>query len=179
MTKKEIEEKFGKILNDLIYGVTLDDGELTLRDNNPDRTFQSGGQKSKEYYKILEALAYIRLKFKNFGGRERTLHAQVIEEFKNREAVVTNIKVVKTGTYHPASHNWGSLEVDYEPAYLTNAKTHKLLEVEIFGVRSEDFREWLGCYKIEAKNVEKIPSVMETYIEYEHRIKQLEKANNG
>lgn len=50
---------------------------------------------------------------------------------KNEKATVTAIKYVKTGIYHGCIVRYSYYEeCDYEPAYLSKEKTHKVLKLE-------------------------------------------------
>ena len=169
--KKEVCERFGKEIKKLIYSVQQNDNKII---SNP---YEINEKESRDYQSIIRTLAHVRLKAKNYGGNERTLHTKIVENLKGKEVVVVSTKIVQTGTYNPSSGGYDSYsgEYDYVPAYLTNVKTHKILQLEMLGGYIGDWVEMFGYYKIEAINVVKVPSIMETAIEYEHRIKQMEK----
>ena len=115
-------------------------------------------EKAKEasFNRVLHALAVDRLRQLGWGGRERQIVAKLNEDFQDKEMVVCEKKIHKTGIYH-AGHNsvdyWG--EHDYEPAYLENEKTHVILGLTYGTVggflASDDARVW-----IEDVNVERI-----------------------
>ena len=75
--------------------------------------------------KIVEELARYKIRAGGFGGKERSIYTEKIEEFKGKIVRVTSKKVVKTGSYNHGSWH----EDDYCPAYLSNEKSHVLLEV--------------------------------------------------
>ena len=167
--KKVVEEKFGDNIDKLIQTVWKGeetDHKMSLANRSKDRAYQT----------ILNELAYVRLKAEKYGGRTRSLHTKILENYKGLEFKVWDIKMCMTGEYVPGCRGNGWDE-DSEPAYLTEAKAHKLLVLDYCGPMNEG--KWIPLeephLKIEVTNVEKIPSVMETPIEYEHRMKQLEK----
>jgi len=186
--REEVDKHFGSIIEDLYRSVQNGD-KLTLRDANgkyEDGTCiqieQSSHKRYKnyKYFDIVDALAYARLKSKNFGGTTRSLHTKVIEELRGKETQVTAIKMVQTGEYYKgnASYDYWNGGYEYEPAGLTDVKTHKILTlspVVSFSDSNWHVLEDVSDIRIESIHVEKIPNEMETPIEYEYRIKQLEK----
>jgi hypothetical protein len=128
-----LEPKFvGRVGYPLIYGMLMDEVE-----NDP-KVIEAlsildvrGGQNVPHYLHI--AIAKLRVEQRNFGGRERTIHYEadgVFQEYA-RGAVceVTGRRVVKTGTYYPASRGGSSSDYDWEPepGGLADCKTHVLL----------------------------------------------------
>lgn len=96
---------------------------------------------------VLDALAHAELKRRGMGGRTRTIHTEDEPEFVGRVATVVGVSFVKTGEYVPALH-YSSLDGnEYDPAYLADEKTHRIL-------RLAD-----PCCQIEAANVERLPLV--------------------
>jgi len=85
------------------------------------------------YQAIVKELAYIRMREKKFGGSERRIFTLRNEAFKNARAEVFGVKIVKTGDYVKGSRGYDpySGEYDYEPSYLGNEKTHKILQLYI------------------------------------------------
>lgn len=180
--EKEIEEQFGKAIDDLmnkVGGIVIDD----LRDKFGRNDSPVIRKRNKIFHNIIREMAYIRLQAKNYGGKERTLHTKIIEELKGKETRVVRIQIVKTGIYESATGGFDYYgESEYEPAYLINPKTHKILTLGLCNnSEGEWVHEWIRDFannlKIEATNVEKIRGLMETPTEYEYRIRQLEKQN--
>lgn len=99
---------------------------------------------------IARSLAYIRCKQKGFGGKQRQLHTEERPDYKDQEGTVRKIRYVKTGEYVPACgggyNPWG--ECDYDPPYLAEDKTHKILSVQFHG--------WGWIQDIEAIHVLKL-----------------------
>jgi hypothetical protein len=169
--KKEIYEHYGKIIEDLLYSVSR--GNVFIqRDVNglyPDQQqsniFPVTNQKL-DYLnnEIVDLLAVRRLFAKKFGGTDRTIHTELRSELKDKTASVTNKKNVKTGIRVPGSSYRSSFydpEVECDPPYLSQAKTHKILQIDL---GDELLKDWKGSgwqYKeeiwIETANVEKIP----------------------
>jgi len=82
---------------------------------------------------IINILAYKMLRHRNFGGRERAIHTKTIEEHKGKICQVTGTKMCVTGKYVAGSgyqDSWSG-EYEYEPAYLENQKSHRLLALSI------------------------------------------------
>jgi len=100
--------------------------------------------------KVCREIAYARLKMGGFGGKDRTIHTETIEDLKGKEFTVTGIKFCKTGVYFPPTGGYNSYDGDwdYDPGYLANEITHKILTLSS-GIRVSEL-------KIEAVNVEKI-----------------------
>lgn len=85
----------------------------------------------KDDNRLLYAIADSILKEKGWGGRERKIHTTVSDFYKDRVYTVCKKKVVKTGTYNHGSswYDYWTGEYEYEPAYLSNEKTHVLYGV--------------------------------------------------
>jgi hypothetical protein len=83
---------------------------------------------SREFDKIRDVLAYILLKKKHFGGTRRSIHTEVNEKLRGKIVEVIDIFFVKTGTYSPDSYY--SWDGEYEPPYLANEETHKILSFD-------------------------------------------------
>jgi len=99
--------------------------------------------------KIADALAYNYVYYNNFGGRQRKIYTHSQPDLKGVLMKVYRIKFVKTGLYIPGS---GDHE-DYDPAYLSNVETHKILYGWL-NVRTGRFTSETAM--IEAKNVRKV-----------------------
>ncbi len=90
-------------------------------------------------------LARLLLRADGFGGKEREIHTEVMEEWRGKTGTVKSITRRQTGTYCPGrmSGSGPDWEPEWEPAYLENAKTHRLLFVESEG----------GCINVEDAHV--------------------------
>lgn len=76
-------------------------------------------------------IAYLRVKNNIRGGKQRKIFEEYKPELKDLKFRVVSIKRCKTGTYHSSSGGYdyeGSY--DYDPAYLSNKKTHIILELD-------------------------------------------------
>ena len=117
--------------------------DCPLLDTKPDKIYDS----------IVDVIARAKLKQLGWGGRERSLHLKTEESLIDKVVYIKAKKVVHTGTYVPGSGGydyWG--EYDYDPAYLSNRKTHVLLGFHSYPyneIHSNDGTVW-----IEEKNVE-------------------------
>ena len=166
--EKEVEELFGNVVEDFLNSMGGD--HLMLRDEKgkyEDGTFvgiipnPSNRKKasSKSYKEIIKDLANTRMKVKGFGGIERTLHTETYEAAKGHETTVDSVKIVKTGQYQAASggYDYYGGEYEYEPPYLDDEKTHKILTLNLYKKNpTED--EKFSPIKIEAVHVEKVKS---------------------
>lgn len=78
--------------------------------------------------RIINGIARMMIRQRGWGGKNRSIHVKSVPELKDKMFCVLERKTVKTGTYNPSSGSgpdyWG--EYDYEPAYLSNEKTHVL-----------------------------------------------------
>jgi len=175
--RKEVQEKFGPAIDNLYVSVQSGD-KLIQKDMIGEYEYglkiDSNPSKKYKHFEIVNALAYARLYSKGFGGKERNLHTKTIEGLKDKEAQVISIEIVKTGTYIKGSGRvfYYDGDCDYEPSYLANSKTHKILTLDIFEPNTTG--NWLPSkdfIKIEAIHVEKLPSMQETPYEYEHRMR--------
>lgn len=84
--------------------------------------------------RIVSALAYTKVKLEGFGGLERTIYTKRKEEFLNKEYIVHDKFVVRTGTYYGPSNSytyspWYGSEEDYEPGGLDNIQSHVILKL--------------------------------------------------
>ena len=126
------------------------------------------------HYNIVKIIAYHLLKKEGFGGNERKIFTEERTILKDVIGKVIDIRYVKTGTRVPASRYSGGYDgYDYEPPYLDNEKTNKILDINLFrrgDVDEEKIKRgdsnimavsypvilWNDSVKIEAKNVEKL-----------------------
>lgn len=85
---------------------------------------------NRHFEEIAKAAGSVWIKSNGYGGDERRIYTKICEDYRGKIAIVDSIRMVKTGDYVPASGGndyWG--ESDYEPAYLTNQKSHKILSI--------------------------------------------------
>ena len=141
--ESEVEEYFENIIEDLTYSVGRGNQFMQRNDKGlyldqskvKNSSFGSSRQSrhSREYYKILRELASVRIKVKNFGGNDRKIYTEKYEMSKDKEALVAKVKFVKTGLRVSGSSNYDSYSGhnDYDPPYLENEKTHKILELNL------------------------------------------------
>lgn len=83
------------------------------------------------YDKILYEMARIVLQQQRWGGVERNIYTEFRPDLINVTCQVSSKRVVKTGVHKSGggykSDYWG--EVDFEPPYLSNEKSHVILEI--------------------------------------------------
>lgn len=117
--------------------------------------------KTKAYEKIIDILAYCKLKENNFGGRTRQLFTTFDQNLTNKIGQVIRKKVVRTGEYYPPSYFKGYFDDygEYDPGGLRNAKCHIVLQLDISlpNCWSLPFlsKRWDAGVWVEAKNVQK------------------------
>jgi hypothetical protein len=129
---------------------------------------------SKSTRKIIEALAYERLKAQGFGGKERTVHTDPAPDMKGKIFQIERTKCCMTGKYYAPSGGYDSWsgEYDYEPGGLMNQKCHRILCLrdEAYGeawIHYHDPYNYQG-YRIEDIHVTKIEDPKE-YLENERK----------
>ena len=68
----------------------------------------------------------------NFGGPQRTIHTTTVEKARGLVADVVDIQIRKSGIYNQGwgSSDYWSGEYDYEPPYLSDQKTHRILVLD-------------------------------------------------
>ncbi len=109
------------------------------------------GDMSHPQQKVAKAIAYCLLRQKKFGGPNRSIHTERIASKEGEVAQVVSVSFVKTGIYSPGYRDYDG---EYESAYLSDEKTHRILTLGIYGqLVSSDYHE---CLKIDAENVELI-----------------------
>tara|TARA_Y100000310_G_scaffold255757_1_gene263336 strand:- start:1501 stop:2079 length:579 start_codon:yes stop_codon:yes gene_type:complete len=102
--------------------------------------------------KIAKILAYESVRIKQHGGSQRKIYTKTIEKLAGKEFQVLRVRYVKTGTYIPPGF-CGYAEGDWEPGYLEDAKTHKILELYW---TKESTECMLDKVEIEGNNVVKV-----------------------
>ena len=106
----------------------------------------------KAVAQVARILAYWSCKQKGWGGRERRIYTHRIESLAGAEFDVQGVRFVKTGTYEPASTRGSYDGYDYEPAYLSNEKTHRIVRTTLYGVLPGS--QWSDVLEIEACHLE-------------------------
>ncbi len=143
LIKKQFTDEENKSIRrfvDKFMGINYDDPNMDLVLLGNESIYEE-----MSINKIKDALAYIRLKQLNHGGKIRSLYTKDMPEIKTAVATVKSRKVVKTGTRVPPSGSfdyWG--EYDFESGYLEDEKTHVLFE--LYDLRIEEqygHKKWL------------------------------------
>jgi len=113
--------------------------------------------------KVCREIAYARLRNMGYGGNERKIYTERLEEHKDKTFRVVSIKFCKTGKYYPPSGPSGGgyyAEDDYESGGLANEKTHKILHIVPFllpsSMSAHSLRMMDDPLMIETTNVEKV-----------------------
>ena len=106
--------------------------------------------------KISREIAYLRLSQNGCGGNERMIHTKDVEEHLNAIVTVDDTKFCKTGRRVAPSYVHTMDGPDFEPGYLSNEKTHKILY--FYPNQARLFSMGEDILAIEAKNVEKVLS---------------------
>lgn len=113
--------------------------------------YGSGTQLEKAVRAMAREIAYLRCKGNGWGGKERAIYRHTLEEWQGQTFHVQAVRFVKTGEYVPGT-SWTG---EYEPAYLANEKTHRLLELP-YSPPADTPIPWLSFMEIEAANVVRI-----------------------
>ncbi|HYH67434.1 MAG TPA: hypothetical protein VD866_22235 [Urbifossiella sp.] len=101
--------------------------------------------------KVAKAVAYDLLKLAGHGGRERRIHTKAFPELAGQAFRVTGVRFVKTGDYSPGRHHGGYDGYEYDPPYLANEQTHRILAL----AGSHEWEDGYGrTLSIELSNVE-------------------------
>lgn len=106
----------------------------------------------KIFDKILNEIAYSKIRGMGFGGKERKIFTKRIENLTNGTGTIISKKTVKTGKYE-SGYVSGWETPEYNPPFLGNEKTHIILSLDL--VENPD-EIYLDALRIEEKNVEKI-----------------------
>ena len=160
---EEIEKHFKNVIEDLIYSVSNGD-EFVRRDDRENHSDKWGTirpilHSNDDYGRIYRELAYRRLQGKNFGGNERKVFTEKVESVRGKKARVVGIKFVKTGIRHNgySGYDYSYGNHDYEPPYLSDEKTHKILQIDLIEpVEYGNWTEGIDNHRIEAIHVTKV-----------------------
>lgn len=137
-------EKFGAIIRGMIQDPMKNPATL-----NPYSDLSLVG-------KVCREVAYARLRANGFGGTTRSIHSKRKDDLMGKEFVVVDVSFCKTGIYSPPSMSGGSYEYEpeFEPGFLHNEKTHKILTLAARSLQDE-----VGTgLRIDAANVDKVMS---------------------
>lgn len=109
---------------------------------------------------IAHNLGRYKLIMSGFGGQERKIHTEKLEVEEDAIYRVNQTFQVVTGTYEYGRGGYNSYteEYDYEPPYLSDMKSHRILDISR-AIQMQDLT-WssypLLTLKIEAKNCQKV-----------------------
>lgn len=116
------------------YENNIDDlmAEIYQKERTQINTFSDlmGGISEHGIDKIVRQVAYERLHRKKKEGNPRLIFTHREESFKGQDYSVSRIQFVKTGIY---SASTGGYHDDYDPAYLANEQTHRILHLRMLG----------------------------------------------
>ena len=76
--------------------------------------------------KIVKALTYEEMRQNGFGGNERKIYTEERPELKGKAFHVQGVRFVKTGVR--SAGYFDSHSGEYEPPFLSDEKTHRLLQ---------------------------------------------------
>lgn len=77
--------------------------------------------------RIVHELAHDLALRDGFGGRKRSIHEHDMPELSGLEGGVVGVRSCRTGTYWAG----GGCGEDYDPPFLTDARTHRLVLVQV------------------------------------------------
>lgn len=136
-------EKFGSIIRGMIRDPMKPDSYLDLYSD------------LSLVGKVCREVAYARLRVNGFGGTTRSIHSKRQDDLSGKEFVVADISFCKTGKYvAPSGGSSGPCgdEYEYDPGFLANEKTHKILSLS-----ARSLCDGIGTgLRIDALNVEKV-----------------------
>ena len=158
-----------------VYGAKIRDFMLNiegLKDNSsiPDLSLVEGIKSTnKTFTKIATALTYDYMRSKGFGGANRKIYTKKKDHIDRQMLIVENVRFVKTGVYVSGSSypSYYDEYAEYDPPYLADVKTHKILGVSNISVSQYEDRiehllmpynekkNYWWDYEIEAINVKK------------------------
>ncbi len=155
LEKKEDCEQLYSILSKLSgapYGINDTFSELL------DSSFFKEDTRLRD--RVIREIAYQRMVNQKRHGSARRIFTEEEPSIAGLVSTVEQIKFVKTGTYYAASSYSGADGYEYDPAYLEDEKTHKIIRLahDLSGER--DFSIFRALIQdsswIEADNVEKV-----------------------
>jgi hypothetical protein len=128
--------------------------------SRPEIAFDLSKKRESSYDKVIDIIAERMLFGEQWGGAERQIYTEHRPELKGQTFQVIGKRVVKTGTYQPASSYQGYYDMypEYEPAYLDGCETHVILELN----HCEDITVYRNL-EIERCNVELITQGQYSY----------------
>jgi hypothetical protein len=84
----------------------------------------------RAFDKICAEIAHARLRRNGFGGRNREIYDEEDPSLEGEVFVVHQVRFVKTGIYNSGRFSHCDYYEDYEPPYLSNQETHKILGLD-------------------------------------------------
>ena len=154
IVRREYKEKIASFLDS--FGFTRTPIWFDPIYKEPNNTLYSQG-----FDKIVKALAFDYVKAKGFGGRERKIYTKESPDYKGKRMEVEGVRMVQTGVYSPGdrgrTYGYGYYnEYDYDPPYLVDQKTHKILSLDPLDAVFFRVGNNIDDYSIVATNVEKV-----------------------
>jgi hypothetical protein len=140
LTKKIIVESMTREQKNALYKSVAEIFGLEHYSGDPSLVFLD----PKDDDRLLYAVADKILAKRGWGGRERKIYIKIVDSYKDQVYTVIKKKVVKTGIYNYSSstYDYWSGDYDYEPAYLSNEKTHVLYGVHGYTTQIEKLIFW-------------------------------------
>lgn len=127
--RKEIDDKHRDKINEFLHSFGF--GKPLILFEKEIRSVDNKGLPEDDpvYRKVRDAIAYELVRSRKFGGRERSIHTRYEKECEGKIFKVEYINYVHTGTYHDGYFSRGGYydPPEYDPPYLENEKTHKIL----------------------------------------------------
>jgi hypothetical protein len=102
-----------------------------------------GGLSERAFEKIVRAIAYERVGKQKFEGAERKVFTCEMKDSVGVQAVVTSVSYVKTGIYNNGHYRGTEDGDEYEPAYLSKEKTHRILTIYSRDLPAIEIDGWL------------------------------------
>lgn len=137
LTKKIIVELMTKEQKNRLYKSIAEIFGLEHYSNDPSLIFFDTKNK-RDDERVLYAIADKILKERGWGGCERKIYTKTDDKCGDQVYTVAKKKIVKTGTYvhGGGGYDYYTGEWDYEPAYLSNEKTHVLYGIGEYTTQS-------------------------------------------
>jgi hypothetical protein len=99
---------------------------------------------------VARIIAYERCKAAKWGGKQRAIYTKRFDDLAGETFVVQSVRFVKTGEYCPGHNGYDD---DYNPPYLLDEKTHRIVQTRFTGQLTGEMIESL---EIEAVHLEKV-----------------------
>lgn len=148
---QHVDTTYGKDIRELLWRVTHK-GETPLRLFDSEDPLMVGLDSCRPD-KVMVAFAYAYLLSEGFGGKTRSLHTELREGLCGKRAYIQSKRTVKTGTYRHGSTSYGYDGADHKPPYLSNIKSHVLLELHGGGLSYDESYQDDRPLEVEETNV--------------------------